>query len=199
MDRGHGYVDAAAALALLQSGGASDAPGLPGDDKKRVQDNIKHGAVIKVENGKVTRTASNLSPGEHFEIYYHVPPDTGSVIVDLSGFTAGPPPNQNQLFGDDIFLTVHSAKTSAIGEGDYRVYNFTTGGTFVINDPDEGLMRITLNGDSTNGTEVGATVTIFSLKEKLPGKTLKSRIVDGGLRVVPFKVAAGAGDLSALL
>ena len=38
-----------------------------------------------------------------------------------------PPEEQNQLFGDDILLAVHSAKTSAIGEGDYQVFTFTLG------------------------------------------------------------------------
>ena len=46
-----------------------------------------------------------------------------------------PPARQNQLFGDDILLAIHSAKTSSIGEGDYKVFAFTTGGTFAVDDP----------------------------------------------------------------
>ncbi|MBI2928444.1 MAG: S8 family serine peptidase [Verrucomicrobia bacterium] len=200
-DRGRGHVDAGAALALLASGGASDAPGLPGGNNKNVKVNLLQGAGIKSYEGKVTRSATGLKPGERFETYYRVTPNTIAVVVVLSGFTHGPV--QNQLFGDDILLAIHSAKTSAIGEGDYAEFPppfpFVTSGTFVVNNPEEGLMRVTLNGDWTNAGEVGATVTIFSLEESLPQKTLKSKIADGGFHVLPFKVPAGAASLSAVI
>ena len=91
-------------------------------------------------------------------------PNTRQVIVVLSGVTpALPPAEQNQLFGDDILLTVHSAKTSAIGEGDYKVFTFSPGGTFVVDDPEEGIMRVTVNGDWTNAGDIGATVSVYSV------------------------------------
>ena len=183
----------------MQSAKASDAPGLPGGNNTSVKVNIEQGTGIKTYDGNVTRSVSGLQPGERFETYYRVNPNTDAVVVNVSGFTAGPPESQNQVFGDDILLTVHSAKTSAIGEGDYRVLTLTTGGNFVLNNPEEGLMRVTLNGDWTNAGEVGATVTIFSLKQALPGMTAKNKITDGDLQILPFKVPVGAASLSALL
>ena len=54
------------------------------------------------------------------EILYNVTANTNQVIVSLSNVTPSlPPAQQNQPFGDDILLVVHSAKTSAIGEGDF--------------------------------------------------------------------------------
>ena len=100
-------------------------------------------------------------------------PNTRQVIVVLSGVTpALPPAEQNQLFGDDILLTVHSAKTSAIGEGDYKVFTFSpSGGTFVVDDPEEGIMRVTVNGDWTNAGDIGATVNVYSVTDPVPQLT----------------------------
>jgi hypothetical protein len=53
---------------------------------------------------------------------------------------------------------VHTSKTSAIGEGDYPVFTFTTGGTFVVNDPEPGVMRVTVGGDWINAGTISADV-----------------------------------------
>jgi hypothetical protein len=67
-----------------------------------------------------------LLPGQQNSILYDVAPGTSQVIVNISNFHQGGP--GNALFGDDIILAVHSAKTSAIGvAGDYPVFTFTTG------------------------------------------------------------------------
>jgi hypothetical protein len=104
-----------------------------------------------------------------------------------------PPDEQNQLFGDDILLAVHSSKTSAIGEGDYQVFTFTLGGTFVIADPEEGIMRITVNGDWTNAGQIGASVHVFSLTDPVPGITTQGTIGNGDTVIVPLTIPAGTG------
>jgi hypothetical protein len=197
LDRGRGYVDAAAALQLLQSGKASDAPGAVGGDNKNVKVNILQGAGIKTYDGNVTLSAKGLLPGQRFDVYYRVNPNRSAVVVTLSGVKPGAV--QNVFFGDDILLAVHSAKTSAIGEGDYKVFAFTTGGTFVIPNPELGLMRVTLNGDWTNASPIDATVNIFSVTDPIPGFTSQSGLSNGELKVYPFNVAAGATTLSARL
>ena len=106
---------------------------------------------------------TGLKPGQRFDLLYRVHPNTRQVVIVLSGVTPTlPPAEQNQLFGDDILLAVHSAKTSAIGEGDYKVFAFTTGNTFVVDDPEEGIMRITVNGDWTNAGQIAATIGAYS-------------------------------------
>jgi serine protease AprX len=196
-DRGAGFVDAAAALALLNAGEVPDTPGAGGGDNKSVKVNVLQGAGIQTVDGNVTRTVTGLLPGQRFETWYQVTPNTQTLVVTVSGVTPGPV--QNVLFGDDILLTIHSPKTSAIGEGDYKAYEFTKGGTFVIPAPELGLMRITLNGDWTNASPISATVGIYSLKDSLPQMTSHGKVADGDLLVVPFQVTAGTGSLAAHL
>ncbi len=196
-DRGAGYVDAASALQWLQSGAAPDTPGLAGGMNPNVKVNINQGVGIQSQTGNVTQTVQGLLPGQRYEIYYRVTPNTSAVIVTLSGVVPGNP--QNVLFGDDVILTVHSAKTSAIGEGDYKVFEFTQGGIFVVSNPETGLMRVTLNGDWTNASPIVATVNIVSLKDPIPHFTAQSKLADGGMKAIPFSVPAGAKKLNVRL
>ena len=98
---------------------------------------------------------------------------------------------QNQLFGDDILLGVHSAKTSAIGEGDYKQFLFTRGGTFVVNNPETGLMRITVNGDWTNAGNISGDVAVSSTKDPVPQFTTQGKIAEGDFFVIPINIPAG--------
>jgi hypothetical protein len=199
LDQGAGFVDAAAARALLQEWtSVSDAAPDYGVENKNVNVNIQQGADVKTWSGDVTRSVTGLLPGQRLETFYKVNPNTSAVVVELSGVVPGPA--QNALFGDDIILTVHSSKTSAIGpSGDYKVFEFTAGGTFTIPNPDQGIMRITLNGDWTNASPIAATVNIRSIEGAEPGLTLTEKVADGQIYAVPFTVPAGAKQLTAKL
>jgi hypothetical protein len=142
--------------------------------------------------GSVQRHVADLKPAERADFLYQVSSDTNQVKITLSNFGAGA--TQNVLFGDDLFLAVHSAKTSAHGEGDYLFVGFVTGGTLVFNDPEPGLLRVTVNGDSTNAGLVSADVEITSTKAKSPGSTAKGTIREGQLDTIPVTVAAGTGE-----
>ena len=121
------------------------------------------------------------------------------MIVTLTNVQPGA--TQNALFGDDIYLTVHTAKThvtlAAPNPPDYLLEAFTTGGTWTFNNPENGYMRITVNGDWTNASPINATINILSVKEPTPQSTLKSKIVEGDAIIVPFTVPAGALTLTA--
>jgi hypothetical protein len=197
VDQGAGFVDAAAALALLSADGAPDTPGLEGGDNIHVKVNINQGAGVETYDGNVTRTATNLLPGERMDTYYRVGPNIAAVVVTLGNVVPGSV--QNTLFGDDILLTVHSARTSAHGEGDYRLEAYTTGGTWVFPRPDTGLMRVTMNGDWTNASPISATITVFSVADPLPQMTDHGRIQEGETRVVTFNVPTGTAALNARL
>jgi hypothetical protein len=199
LDRGAGHVNAVAAHQLLQNWtSVPDSAPDYGVENKNVKVNFLQGASVKTWSGDVTRTVTGLMPGGRFETFYKTTPNTSAIVVTVSGFTPGA--TQNPLFGDDLTLTVHSAKTSAIGaSGDYKVYTFTTGGTFTIANPDLGIMRITLNGSSTNASAVAATVNVRSVTDSNPGQTSHGKIADGELIEVPFSVPAGATRLEARL
>jgi hypothetical protein len=138
---------------------------------------------------------SDLKPGERFEVLYRVLPNTSRVIVTVSDFDAAlPSGQQNPLFGDDVFLRVHSAKTSAIGDGDYLVTAFTKGSTYEINNPEEGLMRVTLSGTWTNAGAVSGRVSIVSDTNPLPSFTAQGKISQGQTLVFPVNIPAGVGE-----
>ena len=199
-DRGWGHVDAGRALELLRSGLVPDVAGLPGLGSPSVEQNVLLAGIVSTR-GTVTRRATNLKPGQRFETYYVVGKDTSSVTVTVSDVVTGATPNA--LLGDDILLTVHSAKTSSIpiGDsfGDYKVFAFTTGGTFTIPNPDLGLMRVTLNGDWTNGSPISATVAISSERTNTPGKSAQHKIQEGETFVYSFVVPPGTTRLDAQL
>ena len=99
---------------MIASGEASSAfPMLPNSNKS-VKVNVEQGSFLRVRNGFISDHFDGLKPAERHEIVYNITPNTSQVIVVLSNVTpALPPALQNQLFGDDILLAVHQAKTSA--------------------------------------------------------------------------------------
>jgi hypothetical protein len=192
LDQGAGYVNGAGAASLIASGGASSAfPTLPNSNKS-VKVNVEQGSFLRVRNGSITDHFAGLKPAERHEILYSITPNTSQVIVELSNVTpALPPVQQNQLFGDDILLAVHSAKTSGDSSFIYLVSESTSGGTFVISDPETGLMRITINGSSTNAGTISGDVAIFSLTDPVSQFTTQGRIADQELLPFPVNVPAG--------
>jgi subtilisin family serine protease len=192
LDRGAGYVDALAAYGRLASGLVPDTLVFDDHFTKNVKVNVERGTALDVRDGFVAEHAASLLPGQRHDILYRVGPNTRQVVVSLFNVTpALPPAQQNQLFGDDVLLSVHTAKVSSIGEGDYPVFEFTSGGTFTIDDPEAGVMRITVSGDWTNAGAVSADVSIVSLKEPLPKFTTQGKIEHGDLIAVPVPVPAG--------
>jgi subtilase family protein len=192
-DQGNGYVDAAAARALLAGGSVPDAlPTFP-VPVKSVKNNVESIAGLPVSNGLVRQSMGPLKPGQRGEIIYEVNPNTAQVVIRLTNFSPSlPPDQQNQLFGDDIFFTVHMAKTSRQpGTSGYFFQGFITGGQLVINNPEFGLIRVSVNGDWTNVGDISTDVTIFSVSDPVPGITAQGRIHEGDQLVQTFAVPAG--------
>lgn len=197
VDQGAGYVNAAGARALLESG--VPVVGDPGPAKKKVSQNVLQGAGIKpVESSNYSTTLANLRPAERREFYYVVKKGTDAVRVTLSNITPElPPDEQNAFFGDDIQFAVHSAKTSAIGEGDYLALAFVNADrTWVFNKPETGLMRITVLGDWTNAGRVSTDVRIEEIKEPLPKHDFKGDLVQGETKVHEAAIPAGTASVT---
>jgi subtilisin family serine protease len=195
-DRGAGFVNAAAAQAMLVSMTAPDTAGATGGKNKNVTVNLEKVAGIETVSGHVIRSTGPLLPGQRFETFYRVNEDTSAVVVTLSDVAPGA--TQNLLFGDDMRIAVHSAKTSAIGQkGDYKVLELTTGKTFVIERPETGIMRITVMGTESNASPIRGIVKISSIIDHESGKaTAKRRIDDGDTQIVQFSVPFGTRQLS---
>jgi hypothetical protein len=193
LDQGRGYVDAFAASNLLATGTVPDSLPSPSNFSKLVKVNVERNTFLRVRTGFIAEHASNLIPGQRYEVLYQILPNTRQVVVALSNVVPTlPPAQQNQLFGDDILLTVHSAKTSDIGDvGDYYFFTFTLGGTFVINNPEPGLIRITINGDWTNAGTISADVAVQSVADSIPQLTQQGNIDDQQTLVFPVQIPPG--------
>ena len=76
-------------------------------------------------------------------------------------------------------------------EGDYKVNTFSTGGTFTVDDPEPGVMRVTLTGSYTNAGTVSADLTILSVTESVPQFSAQGKISE--LESVSFPVNIPSG------
>jgi hypothetical protein len=197
VDQGAGFVDAAGALTLLDAGVRRVGDPRPGRDK--VAQNVEKGAGIEpIDRPQFSTTLGRLRPSERREFYYEVKPETASITVTLSNITPElPPTEQNALFGDDIQLAVHSAKTSAIGEGDYLARAFVNADqTFVFEKPETGLMRITVLGAWTNAGGVSTDVQIESVYEPLPKRDFKGELIEGESRTHEVDIPVGTTSVT---
>ncbi len=197
VDQGAGYVDAAGALALLDTGVRRVSDTAPG--RKTVAQNLEKGADIEtIDRSPYSGRLRRLRPSERREFYYEVKPHTASVKVTLSNITPElPPSEQNAFFGDDIQLAVHSAKTSAIGEGDYLARAFVNADrTFVFEKPETGLMRITVLGDWTNAGRISTDVRIESVYERLPRRDFRGELSEGDVRTHAVDIPVGTASVT---
>jgi subtilisin family serine protease len=196
-DQGAGYVDAAAAKALLDRG---VLPALDlGLGTPSVALNVLPDGIVPIIVSHFSAHVSNLRPAERKEFYFLVDPTTDTVRVTLSGIVpALPVSQQNAFFGDDLLFTVHSAKTSQIGAtGDYLAFgNVASDQSFVFEQLDTGLMRITLNGSTTNAGPVSADITIEEVKAPLSKKDFHSKIAQGEEDQYRLTIAPGTASVT---
>jgi subtilisin family serine protease len=196
LDQGTGFPDALGAESLLNGNISGSLPVV--NPTVSVATNVKQGAGLDVSSDSLVFSTGNLAPARRAEILYNIQQDTSRVVISLSNFkaTLNNPSSQN-VFPEQIYFQVHSAKTSQIGMlGDYFDLGnpFTTGGTYTINDPEPGLMRITLSGSFTNQESVSATVTVSSDTESLPKNTTQGTIFHHAKFVFPVTIPKGVAQ-----
>ena len=197
VEQGAGYVDAAAAKVLLDGNPAPIADSGPA--KKKVSQNVHQGAGIQpIESSNFSTHLANLRPAERREFYYTVKKNTAAVRVAISNIAPeNAPGNQNQLFGDDLLVTVHSAKTSSIGDGDYLAFAFVSANqVFVFPEPDTGLMRVTVLGDWTNAGRISTDLSIQEITAPLPKKDFKGSVAEGEVKTHTVNIPAGTSSVT---
>jgi len=209
IDRGNGVPDAFAAYTMLANGRAPDYLPRPEWPDEEVARNVERNTDLTVYSGNVNLPTGNLKPGQRFDVLYNVEPGTEQVEVAIDHFNFSLPLNrQNQFFGgDDLFVNIHSAKTSSIGaNGDYAVGFYTDqspylfdDGEFIVSDPDTGIMRITLVGDFINAGMVSAKVHIHAVRESLPRVTAAGVIRDRKMKTIPVRIPDGIKKADFLL
>jgi subtilisin family serine protease len=169
LDQGRGLVNAKAAFDLLASGGVPDRLTDTLPPTSDVRTNVQNNTTLIVRAGVVNDAIRGLKPGQRHDLLYNIPRNTRLVTINVSPIeTSLPPEEQNALFGDDINLFIHTAKTSAFNSGDYAVNTFTAGGSFTVPNPEPGIMRVSLSGDWSNAGTVSTEVTVTSTVEPPP-------------------------------
>lgn len=197
VDQGAGYVNAAGARDLLDSG--VPPGGDPASAKGTVAQNVRVAGIEPIQDSIYSTTLSNLRPAERREFYYLVRDRTAAVRVTLSNITPElPEDEQNAFFGDDIQFAVHSAKTSAIGEtGDYLAFEFLNADqTFEFARPETGLMRITVLGDWTNAGLVSTDLRIEQVEEARPKHDFKGTLTEGDVNVHQASIPLGTASVT---
>ncbi|NOX38137.1 MAG: S8 family serine peptidase [Calditrichaeota bacterium] len=205
-DQGYGLVDAwNAYLALLD--GAANPPD-EGPRKPVVAANIALSLMepIIVED-QFTTELDFLEPGERREFFVNIEEDVTQLTVQISRVERElPPSRQNPLFGDDLILAIHSAKTSRFGDGDYLGGTpafVSSPATFVVRDADldRGVMRVTVVGDWTNAGRIRATLHIQKTRDpNRLGEALATQPIRSGEQLTfTVDVPAGATQMKASL
>jgi hypothetical protein len=104
------------------------------------------------------------------------------------------PAQQYVLFGDDLVVQITDAPTSKVTS---RGSAFVTADTsFTIANPQSGLVRVSLGGDSTNAGLVSADLEIVQQRDSLPKHTAKGALTQGSLTSVAVDIPAGTTQAS---
>jgi serine protease AprX len=192
IDQGRGLLDVAAAAARL-SGGVQDGKIQEELATPIVALNIRKAGSepIVFRNDRYTAHVADLRPGQVNQFF--VPSDvrTDRLTVKLSNITPELPAfQQNALFGDDVLLNVVDAPTSV---GVLRLAGFVNAdSTFTIDNPQTGLVRVALQGDSTNAGKISADVTIERVRGPQGRPSAVGRIGEGEDVVYEVAIPAGA-------
>ncbi len=198
-DQGAGFLDVSRSLELLRARRVSGVI-----STERGGDEVAHNLqemglrVRKLEGGEsFSSRAGSLVPGERSEFYVETGRDVAALRIDVTGAALLPPDRQNQIWGDDVILAVHSAKTTSVGEGDYRAFEFVVGTTSVtVADLDAGITRVTLLGDWTNAGSVRADVRVTAVPSRRPSISTRGVVADGEWLAIPVVVPAGTARAS---
>jgi hypothetical protein len=201
IDQGSGFLDIPAAAAKLTAGTVSGTLPTPGLSSPVVDLNVLPLGIttVNLSNGTFSAHVSNLLPGQVKQFYVRSFDTTDKLTVQVNNLTpALPPAQQNQLFGDDIFLAVLDAPTSA-------AFDLTPqpGGVFVDGDttitasnPQSGILRVAVQGSSNNAGPVSADVVISTHQANLGLPTSSGLVKQGAEDVVHLQVPAGKTKLT---
>jgi hypothetical protein len=218
IDQGKGFLDVSAALNLLNAGHVSSR--LPDDCKGHDEDehgdddgdddgdnddcqdashsveaNVRRAGFrpIVFKNDRFTTRVSDLWPGQVRQFFLSTSEKTDQYVVSLTNIVPElPPSQQNQLFGDDLFLNVVDAPTSF---ADLRAAAFVfSNESFTIDQPQTGLVRVALQGDWTNAGKVSADLTITRTRGQLSAPTRNGQLAEGELIPIEVEVPGGTSQ-----
>ena len=209
IDQGSGFINVPAALGLLQSGAVTSDVLPDGKPDDAVRGNIAELGfrTVKFEDDRFSTRVENLRPGQVAQFFIRSRRNTDRIVVTLRNITPElPAAQQNQFFDcdpgpafvpcpDDIFLQVVDAPTSFARS---RVEEFVNAdASFMIDNPQSGLVRVALQGDWTNAGRISADLIIETRRSPLIPETAEGKVAQG--QVVPVQVDVPAGTAQVVL
>jgi len=222
IDQGAGFLDVPRALEILHSprrggngrcdeGSEQDrhCAAVQGDDEdaadevgaggRSVIENVRRAGlpVVQFKHNLFTAQVRHLKPGQVAQFFVPVDNRTDRLTVTIS--KVAPLGPQNQLFGDDLFVmgvdaptstAVHRIGVPAGAEGAF--VNSDT--TFVIDNPQTGLVRLALQGDWTNASLISAQVAVERQRNPLAPRTATGPVMQDDFIPVTVEVPAGTSQ-----
>jgi hypothetical protein len=200
IDRGAGFLDIPAAVNLLSSGAPVRTHLELGLSSPFMDLNLLLLGItpVRFTNDVATKHLTNLKPGQMAQLYLKAEEDTESFQITLSNITPTlPAAQQNQLFGDDLFVTILDSYTS------FKVplveQFVASDSTFTVTQPTSGYVRLAIQGDNTNAGTISADVTITRVRNNLGALTATGKVRQGEADTIKFDVPAGTARLTGLL
>jgi hypothetical protein len=204
-DQGAGFVDAAAALALLQTGNVPDSYAVDHFTRNLPANMSRAGRTVY--EGAVSLSFAGVRPAEVTDVPFLVPANTAQLRVRVHSITAALPlAQQNAFFRDDVFMRI---QTAAVHRRDRILPTvpptenvfIPVGGTreFTFERPIAGVWRITPTGDWTNAGTVSYTVDVWTDQESWPEHSAKGKINFGDSHIYNIVVPVGTARLDARL
>ncbi len=195
IDQGEGFLDVVKARDLLlankvgaQIGGSDPSPS--------VKRNIRALGFrpVKFEDDSFTTRIRRLRPGQAAQFFLESTDATDQFKVTIDNIDPElPPALQNQLFGDDLIVQAVDAPTSyADTRFDAFVFSPTT---FHINDPQTGLVRVSVMGDWTNAGRISTELTIERVRNPQGPATARGRVEQGEFVPFVFEVPSNTSEL----
>jgi subtilisin family serine protease len=199
-DQGAGFVDAAAALAKLQSGRVPDWYPVTWFTRSLRFNMLLAGRWVY--SGRTSLHFKNVDPAEVTDVPFEVSANTEKLFVRIHSITAElPPAEQNPFFADDVLLKIQS---SVVHDDDQRQGDnpfIPAGGErlFTFDRPEAGVWRVTPSGDWTNAGRVSYKVDIWTTRESFPKHTARNDIDNGESHVYQIDVPVGTASLETRL
>lgn len=199
IDQGSGFLDLPSAAEKLEECGR----GVWRHDGRRarptpfVQENIERIGfeTVRFRGDTFTTRVHGLVPGQVKQFFVDSDPFTEQISVDLTNITRElPDGQQNQLFGDDVYFKIVDAPTSF---QDRNITDFAKADShYVLDNPQTGLVRVSLQGDWTNAGRVSADLRIRRTRKSPGWPSAKGLLRQGDF--VPFEVTVPAGAKQAV-
>jgi hypothetical protein len=141
-------------------------------------------------NDRFRTSVRNLLPGQVAQILLPSQDRTDRFVMTIRNIRPElPPDQQNFFFGDDLFVHVADAPTSFLSPR--RMFFTADEVTFNVDNPQEGLVRLAIQGDWTNVGRISADVEVQRVRNPLPAPFATGRVSQGELIPIEFEIPDG--------